>query len=267
MLKSLILSVLIVIGVSVKCTAETRFDVAYGTHPKQALDVYAPETPKNAPILVMLHGGGWAMGDKRNSSVVAAKRAHWVGQGWIFVSVNTRLVPDANPIEQAEDLARAMALIQTSAASWGGDPSQIALMGHSAGAHVALLLAADPALQARFGLRPWPATVALDTAALDVPAIMRRNPARLYRNAFGSDPEFWRAASPMTYANRDTAPALLVCSTKRLRPCPAATQFARKGDFTVLRVNLSHGDINRDLGIQGSYTSAVDAWLRQHGFP
>lgn len=252
--------------------SEILRDLAYGPNPKQAIDVHLPPTPQNAPILIGVHGGAWRIGDKANRGFWQEKARHWGAKGYIFVSVNYPMLPGADPLDQAGDVARAIAFVQANAPSWGGDPQAIALLGHSAGAHLVALLGADPALAAWYGARPWRGTIALDTAVFDVETVMRDDPARLYRNAFGTDAEFWRAASPMARLSTGTAPFLLVCSTLRRTSCPAAWAFAgavqaRGGRAEVLPVAMRHNPINTDLGKPGAYTRAVDAFLATLGLP
>lgn len=247
-----------------------RADLAYGSDPAQVLDVYAPPGPQAAPVIVMVHGGGWAIGDKAGAGVAGPKAAHWNARGYIVVSVNYRMIPAADPLEQAQDVARALAFVQAQAPGWGGDPRRTVLMGHSAGAHLVALLAANPALAAAQGARPWTATVALDSAAFDVPAIMGAPHPRLYDRAFGSDTGLWRRASPIHAMNRPASPLLLVCTT---RSCPQADAFraalAAKGSAAeILRQDdLNHMQVNRTLGEPGAYTDAVDAFLQRQGLP
>lgn len=241
-------------------------DLAYGPHEDQSVDVYLPERPEKAPVVFMVHGGGWVRGDKRNTRVVDNKVARWLPQGYIFVSMNNRLLPDADPVEQADDVGRALAFAQKAAPNWGGDPDRFILMGHSAGAHLVSLLSADPAVAFDQGARPWLGTVPLDSAAFDVAAIMEQPHLRLYDRAFGEDPAFWREASPTRRLTEAPVPMLLVCSTRRALPCAQARGFAEKarslgGDVEVLAVDMSHGEINKDLGVPGAYTEKVEAFL------
>src|SRR5262249_10514809 len=128
-----------------------RPDIAYGADPAQRMDVYLPPHLERAPILLMVHGGAWRIGDKDNARVVDNKVARWVPKGVIFVSVDYRMMPDAEPLTQAADIALALAKVQALASSWGGDPDNIILMGHSAGAHLVALLTAAPELAAGQG--------------------------------------------------------------------------------------------------------------------
>lgn len=238
-------------------------DVPYGPDGRQRFDVYRLSAGAGgAPILIMVHGGGWRHGDKAMGSVVGAKLARWVPRGVILVSVNYRLLPQAGPPEQVADVARALDEVRRRAGEWGGDGSQVVLMGHSAGAHLVAQLGATP--------RTSPGvvgTVALDSGALDVERIMKAPHFPLYDQAFGPRPEAWRGVSPILALERGAAPILAVCSSQRRVPCPEAEDFARRGGALGNRVQvlpqaLSHREINQTLGEGGAYTSAVEAFLK-----
>lgn len=244
-------------------------DVAYGRDDEQRFDVYLPRRTdlRNAPVILMAHGGGWKRGDKAMRSVVENKVAHWVGRGFIFISTNYRLLPKATPLEQAEDVTRALAVAQRRAASWGGDPARFILMGHSAGAHLVALLSASPDKAKRLGASPWLGSVLLDGAALDVVQMMEQRHMPLFDNAFGSDPLYWRRASPYHQLRAGAVPMLAVCSSGREKSCSQAHRFAGAATGLGVRVrvseqDLSHREINVLLGERGAYTDTVDAFIR-----
>lgn len=171
--------------------ARSLLEQPYGEHPAQRFDVYLPARAERAPILLIVHGGGWAQGDKAARGLMRNKLKRWLPRDLILVSSNYRLLDQGgDPHSQAEDLARALAEVQRQAAAWGGDPQRVVLIGHSAGAHLVSLLASDPRLAAAAGARPWLGSIALDSAAFDVEAIMRGSPLRLYQRAFGNDPAY-----------------------------------------------------------------------------
>lgn len=250
--------------------AQPLRDVAYGDDPRQRMDVYLPSgqlPDARAPVIFMVHGGAWMVGDKAARGVVQGKLARWLPRGLALVSVNYRLLPQADPLEQARDVARALAQAQRQAAGWGADGTRFILMGHSAGAHLVALLAASPALAVQAGAQPWLATVALDSAAMDVPLIMQVRHLRLYDRAFGTDRAFWTAASPYHQLTRPVAPMLLVCSTLRDDSCYQARRLQQRAaalgsPVSVLEQPLSHADINQRLGEEPAYTEAVEAFLR-----
>ncbi|MBK9345371.1 MAG: alpha/beta hydrolase [Burkholderiales bacterium] len=241
-------------------------DLAYGSDPRQRMDVYLPAKPVNAPVILMVHGGGWRWGDKAASAVVDNKAARWLARGFVFVSVNNRLLPQADPLEQARDVAQALAVAQAQAPSWGADPARFILMGHSAGAHLVALVNASPELGPQAGAKAWLGTVALDSAAVDVTPIMQGSHFRLYDAAFGTDPAFWRAVSPLQQLTASAKPMLAVCSSRRSDACAQADVFAERAAqlgvrAQVLRQDLSHRDINQSLGLAGAYTDAVEAFM------
>jgi acetyl esterase/lipase len=242
-------------------------DVRYGNDPRQQFDVYAPERAHDAPVILLVHGGAWRIGDKAAPGVVANKVAYWVPRGAIVISVNYRMLPDTPPLEQARDLARALGMAQRRAREWGGDPDRFALMGHSAGAHLVTLLTARPSLAHEQGARDWRGTVSLDSACLDVVRTMRGPHLPLYDQAFGANPADWFAASPYQHLSAAAVPVMAVCSSRRRDSCPQAHAFADKlqslgGRSLVREEDLSHEEINKTLGQPSAYTAAVDAFLR-----
>lgn len=245
-------------------------DIAYGRDTRQRFDAYLPADARRAPVIVMVHGGGWAHGDKRMPVMVGNKARWWLPKGYVFISVNYRMLPDTAPLEQARDVARALAKAQQLAASWGADRSRFVLMGHSAGAHLVALLAASPQLAADAGAAPALGAVVLDSGALDVEQIMRSRHFPLYDRAFGSDPDYWRTTSPYQRLSKDSWPMFAVCSTRRAAVCPEARTFAAKAAtlgvrVQVLGMDLSHRQINEQLGEDAGYTASVDAFLRTLG--
>jgi acetyl esterase/lipase len=245
--------------------AKVLRNIAYGSNPLQRYDVYLPAHAHDAPVIFMVHGGGWRRGDKNAAAVVQAKVARWVARGFVLVSVNYRLLP--TPIdEQADDLAHALAAAQAHAAQWGADPRHFILMGHSAGAQLVALVNADPARATAAGARPWLGAVLIDTAMLNVPRTMRRRHPRFYDRVFGNQPRYWRKVSPLQQLRADAPPMLLVCSSRRRRSCPQAHAFAaaaRADDVraSVMSEALGHRQLDADLGGENAYTRQVERFM------
>jgi arylformamidase len=252
--------------VSLPPGAHLERDVAYGSHALQRFDVYYPEDARSAPVIFMVHGGAWRMGDKAASRVFENKVARWVPRGVLFISANYRLLPEADALAQADDVARALTRAQEVAARFGGDRSRFVLMGHSAGAHLVALVAAAPERALRLGATPWLGAVSLDSAALNVVEVMQGRHASLYDQAFGSDPKRWRASSPFHQLDAAMAPFLGVCSSRREDSCDQARAFTAQASrlgarARVLPVDLSHGEINELLGKEPGYTAEVESFL------
>jgi acetyl esterase/lipase len=243
-------------------------DVGYGDDPRQAFDVYLPAVTENAPVILFVHGGGWANGNKDNPGIVENKAAYWLPKGYVLVSTNYRMRPDTAPLDQARDVARALAEVQKRAPQWNANPSQVTLMGHSAGAHLVVLVGASSKLWRAAGAQRPQGVVSLDSGALDVPQTMARPPLPgIYHRAFGDDQADWIAASPFHQLSADAVPMLIVCSSRRRDVCAQSEAFKRKASSLGVRVqvlpeDLSHAEINRDLGKASAYTGVVDVFLQ-----
>lgn len=256
-------------------SAPAAREIAYGSAPLQRLDFQAARTTKPAPLFVFVHGGGWRQGDKRNATG-GQQASHFTGRGFAFASVNYRLVPAARVEDQAQDVADAVAYLIRHARELGVDPARIVLAGHSAGAHLAALVATDPQYlkRAGLGLGQLKGVVLLDGAAYDVPAQRRDGPRimqRIYSQAFGDDPARQRALSPTLQAAAPNAPAFLILHVDRedgKRQSDALGAALTRAGASVSVQALEgkglrgHMAINRSLG-DADYpaTAIVDAWL------
>ena len=107
---------------------------------RQLLDVFAPATGARLPVVVWVHGGGWMRGGKNE---VDHKPTAFVEKGFVFVPMNYRFIPKVTMEEIVRDVAKATGWVHANIARYGGDPSRIFLMGHSAGAQLAALLCTD----------------------------------------------------------------------------------------------------------------------------
>jgi acetyl esterase/lipase len=247
-------------------------NVRYGDHRQQTMDVYFRRCQEGkaqafSPVIFMVHGGAWAIGDKSHSSVVENKVDKWVSQGFVFISVNYRMVPDANPLEQADDVAKALAFAQAKEYSWGGDKDKFILMGHSAGAHLVNLIASSKDIVRKNNVSDWLGTVVLDTAAYDVVKVMKNGHLKLYDKAFGDDEKLWEKASPMHQLRSKPFPMLLVKSLQRHDLGSNAEDYADKvnslgGKAYIMGVDLNHRQINQTLGLESEYTNRVDKFIK-----
>jgi acetyl esterase/lipase len=128
-----------------------RRDLVFDAEHGLKLDVYAPRTATNAPIVVFFYGGSWEEGRRRWYRYVGEALA---SQGIVTVIPDYRKYPDVRFPAFMSDAANATKWTFAHAAEIGGDPKRIFVMGHSAGGHIAALLACDKRYLAKVGLIP-----------------------------------------------------------------------------------------------------------------
>jgi arylformamidase len=236
-------------------------DVAY-VEPKterRTLDVYAPTSGTDHPIVVWIHGGGWRQGDKRS---VQLKPQAFVDRGFVFVSTNYRFVPQVTVKEMTGDVAKAIRWAHDHAQEFGGNPKSIFVMGHSAGAHLAALVCTDDRyLQAEsLSLSLIKGCVPVDTAAYDIPERFAQSDAAKAKNGkaiFGQDAAMHRELSPVTYVGQvKSIPAFLILhvadrpdSTAQSQRFAKVLQQAGISAATVPGEGKTHGTINSELGL------------------
>jgi acetyl esterase/lipase len=132
------------------------------------LDVYSPEGD-NMPVIVWVHGGAWVGGDK---SFAQHKPRTFTRRGFVFVAINYRLVPNVRAGDQAADVAAAIGYVRKNCKKWGGDPTKVFVMGHSAGTHLAALVCTNERYTAAANLKlsDISGCIAVDVAGYDIPA-------------------------------------------------------------------------------------------------
>ncbi|MGG1239286.1 alpha/beta hydrolase [Bacillus sonorensis] len=254
------------------CTANKNIkNIHYEKEEKQTLDIYTPKTDKKEkhPVIIYLHGGGWTGGDKSN---VASKPAYFTEKGYVFVSVNYRLHPDVQYNDMAYDVAKAIQWVTNHADEYQIDQSKINVMGHSAGGHLAGLIATDAKYLHRVGLEPalLNSIVILD-GPLNIKQFIEAIPS--YKKVFGVDQKVWTEASPLTYINKpNMPPAYLVTRWGD----PAVYHFAETlnkaagSEFVYQVKNLSHSGLNKMFGSPDApkeaqdMTTAVMAFLQKN---
>ncbi|MBM3619922.1 MAG: alpha/beta hydrolase [Alphaproteobacteria bacterium] len=178
-------------------------DIAYGDDPRQRLDLYLPETPDPARrVLTFFYGGAWTSGRKEDYLFVGQAMA---AAGFLVAIPDYRLSPNPRFPGFVEDGARAMRWVQDNAAIHGGDATRLFMSGHSAGAHISLLLAVDT---------PYLRAAGFDRARLRGvigiagPYDFLPFSSNSVRDVFaGSDPA---ATQPINFVGRGLPPALLL---------------------------------------------------------
>lgn len=257
----------------------TQRDVVYAAaevdRPASSLDVYAPATGSKNPVVVWIHGGGWRHGDKAH---LQDKPRALNQRGFALVSVNYRLHPEATYQKQASDIAQAVRWVRDHAQEFGGAPDRIFVMGHSAGAHLAALVATDPRYLAarQMTLADLRGVVLLDGAGYDIPRQIEQarlpRAKELYLTVFGNDVAAQRDASPITHvAKSQGIPPFLILHVaerrdSRLQSEALAERLNSVGTAAkvVAAQGKTHATINREFGAaDDAVTVAVLEFLNQ----
>jgi len=197
-------------------------DVAYVENPApmQKLDLYAPRDVKNAPVIVFVHGGEWARGDKSNVSV---KPKYFNSKGVIFISLNYRLSTTDKHPAQVDDISSALRWTRDNIEKLGGDPKKILLIGHSAGCHMVTLVGLDAQYLAKVGMKPGDlaGVISWSGGAFDLPEKVAQGGmyADFIHKNFGDDTKDWSAASPMAHiADGKPQPKFLFANAEQGNP-------------------------------------------------
>ena len=246
---------------------EVEKDVLYksisGVDPNLlSLDVYYNPSGRKLPVLVMIHGGGWSIGDKANKNVHTPKAKYFVEHGFVFVSVNYRLSPAVMHPAHVRDVAASLRWVKENIRKYGGDKKKIFVMGHSAGAHLAALVSVDPKyLKAeKSTLNLIKGTILLDGAGYNLPERMPTlNPesllGKMYFLAFGYDEDVWKDASPTLQIKkkRKIAPFLIFYTGNKNRGeinYELADTLEQKGYSAVVHWadDKDHEEMNKHIG-------------------
>lgn len=179
-------------------------NLAYGPLERQRLDVYAPRDAAGpVPVVVFFYGGNWTSGERADYAFVGHALA---ARGYMAVIADYRLYPQAHYPAILQDAARAVAWAAMEARRYGGDPTRLFVMGHSAGAYNAAMVALDASLLARHGMRPQDLRGWIGLAG-PYDFLPVQNPAA--RPVFYY-PDTPTASQPIHHVTADAPPALLI---------------------------------------------------------
>jgi len=183
-------------------------DIAYGTHPRQCIDVYRPETAQAAPVVLFVHGGAFVEGDRnRSPQIYANVLQYFARHGVVGLNMGYRLAPEFRYPSGTQDVAAAVAWARRHARDHGGDPDAIVLIAHSAGAAHAGCYAYDR----RFHPHDGPGIRGLVVLSGRVRADLRPdNPnASRVRAYYGDDPAVLEQGSAVNHVGPDSVPTLV----------------------------------------------------------
>ena len=221
-----------------------QMEVAYKSTPagRLHLDVYRPVGAGPYPVVVMIHGGGWARGGRFDMGL--SKWAGYLAEaGLAVVSIDYRLAPATTYPDSFQDCLDAVDWVVDRAAEYDLDPGRMGLWGDSAGGHLVLLVATsqtNPAFtgpRLRSGGKRLRAVVAFypPTDLIELQRAIARGPVPnpIVRDFVGVDPDAdparWREASPIEHVHQQLPPTLVLQGTRDfLVPHWQATSFAER---------------------------------------
>ena len=185
-------------------TIRTDYDIAYGEHARQTLDVYSAGGSTPRSVLLFVPGGGFVGGDKRLDDMLFGNLARWfAAEGFVVVTMNYRLAPDHAWPSGAEDVGSALAWIAANISRHGGDPHNILVFGQSAGAtHVSTFLYHPKLFTPIAGIRGG-------VLASGLYRVTEEHRAPNLLAYFGTDTAQYADRSPVTHIAHNKVPVLL----------------------------------------------------------
>jgi len=190
---------------------------AYGDAPRQTLDVHLPQDPKpNADVVLFIYGGRWQFGSKDEYRFVADGLAQ---SGFITVIPDYRLYPQVDWRDFLADSAAAYHWVEAYIAGFGGNPQRIFVMGHSAGAHMAAMVALDPKLQRHAGVKRLPCGLIGLAGPYDFLPISDADIREVFKSA---NPLI--ESQPIHYVNSHMPPMLLLTGSDDTTVKPGNTE-------------------------------------------
>jgi arylformamidase len=231
----------------------------------QTLDLYSIDNHEERAVIIYVHGGGWAFGDKNE---VYGKPGLFLPHNTAFISMNYRLRWDYTVYDQVSDVVRVVKWVRTHANQYGFDPNRIILMGYASGAHLVSLIGTDERYLKAGGLSfgSLAGIVSINNEVYDIPRHVEETASAIEQIGlsliFGEEPEVWRAASPATHVLRDkNIPAFaLLYSTSNDTARIQAQAFAKLLAAAEVEIILipdsgqSSESLDETLGAPGNQT-------------
>jgi acetyl esterase/lipase len=257
---------------------ETNRVFATGGDRDLKCDIYTPENVREpAPAVLIVHGGGWRMGNK---DWMAGPAGHLARKGYVCIANEYRLNTESPWPAQIEDVKAAIRWVRVNAAELGIHPDMICLQGHSAGAHLSLHAAGTPNMEQFSGAggNPGVDESVAATAVFYAPVRFSQRDEILsgatpLRSLLGHDKgsgEEARKASPIEYASARFPPTLLLHGTAdKVVPPSASMRMYEALSTAGARVELHMlSDLPHGFARRGSYLAVyqdeIDFFYRRN---
>ena len=173
---------------------------------RQKLDLYLPKGAKDYPTLFFIHGGAWTQGSRSGFDRIGRTFAK---NGVAFVSTGYRLSPKVQHPAHIQDVAKGFAWTAAHIGKYGGNPDAIFVSGHSAGGHLAALLATDDDYLKAEKLSLKDIKGAIPVSGVFVVSTRQKN-------VFGEDAEVCKKASPQNHVREGLPPFLIIYADREM---------------------------------------------------
>jgi len=250
---------------------QIKRDIAFGLHRRQRLDIYQPRNmgvlPR--PVAVFFYGGSWDSGSKQDYLFVAEALT---SQGLIVVIADYRLYPELKFPQLMQDPALAVGWVRQHISDYQGDPARLFLMGHSAGAHLAMMLSLNAEYLSQVGLQT---SAIAGTVGLAGPYDFLPLTSDRLRAIFAPPEQEW-LSQPIRFVSCQQPPLLLMTGLKDRDVWPrnainlAQAVQAKGGDVTLKTYpEYDHVDLvaklARPFRRHSPLLADIMAWIHQHG--
>lgn len=182
-------------------------DVTFDDQHQLKMDIYSPKKGGSGEIMLFVHGGNWNSGTKKTYRFFGKGMAK---KGIVTAVMDYRLAPGAGYNEMATDVANAVKYLKQNGSQYGGDTSKVFVSGHSAGGHLAALVATNDRYFKKAGLKdPIKGVVMIDAFGLDMNDYFNRKQFAgdtMYYATFTEDSVNWKDGSPINYLSEKTPP-------------------------------------------------------------
>lgn len=219
---------------------EVKEDLTYGPNERNELDLFLPkdEDKKLRPVVVVIHGGAWRSGDKKQLRMVAELFAR---RGYVAAAINYRLAPKYSYPAQLDDCQRAVRWLRKNAKEFQIDPKRFGAAGASAGGHLSLLLGTretrddnDPELKGISSKVQCVLSIFGPTDFTDERYVQAsRNPVagraliEFVGKPYDEAPDLWKEVSPIHHVSPDDAPTFIIHGDQdMLVPLEQSERFA-----------------------------------------
>jgi dipeptidyl aminopeptidase/acylaminoacyl peptidase len=203
-------------GCSLRPITRTK-DVVYlaqdkvSSQQEQRLNIFAPKSKKVLKdVIVFIHGGNWNSGRKGQYNIIGSP---WAKKEIVYVIIDYPLTPSATYKEMAIASAKSVKWVKENIAQYGGNPERIFVSGHSAGGHLAALIAIDNSYFENLNIKnPIAGTILIDAAGLDMYGYLMEEKfpkENTYIKTFTNDPKIWKEATPLYHLHKNMPPMIM----------------------------------------------------------